>query len=171
MHPEKLLPFKEVLPFLKNVTIFAGLTDDNIRQIYNESSLLEGKVGDVLLQEGTPATEILIILRGRVTVVLNLQKNPLELREFGPGDCVGEASVIGIQNHSASVVVMQDATLVVLSRKILMELFEKDKGVFSLLILNIARELARRLHYTNDVLLQYGKGSHDHSAAGDPTKK
>jgi hypothetical protein len=39
----------------------------------------------------------------------------------------------------------------------LMSVYEKDKDVFSMLILNIARELARRLYKTDQVLLHYGK--------------
>jgi CRP-like cAMP-binding protein len=65
--------------------------------------------------------------------------------------------VIGIQDHSASAVVIDQSVLLVLSRQILMTLFETDKGLFSLLILNIAREIARRLHHTDEILLHYGK--------------
>ncbi|MFW6245248.1 MAG: Crp/Fnr family transcriptional regulator [Fibrobacterota bacterium] len=146
-----------ILPILKNVTIFAGLTEREICTIYDSCYLMEATVGDVLLEEGKAATEIFIILRGRITIVLNLHDKPLEVMEFGPGNCLGEASVIGIQNHSASAVVLEEASLLVLSRKVLMEIFETDNRLFSLLILNIAREIARRLHHTDEILLHYGR--------------
>ena len=91
-----------------------------------------------------------------------MEDEPIELMQCGPGSCIGEASVIGIQMHSASAVIVEDAVLMVLRRQILMQLFEDNKALFSLLILNIARELARRLHHTDEVLLHYGKeGRHN----------
>jgi CRP/FNR family transcriptional regulator, cyclic AMP receptor protein len=142
---------------MRNVTIFAGLNDEDFHRLFQDCSLIEVKVGEVIIEENTPATEIFIILKGKISIVLNLRDNPLELAEFGPGNCIGEASVIGIQDHSASAVVMDDAVLMVLSRKVLMEIFEKDKALFSLIILNISREIARRLYHTDQILYHYGK--------------
>lgn len=147
----------EILPIIKNVTIFSGLSDIEVRRICESCKVQVAKVGDIILQEATPATEIFIILSGKITVVLGLRDNPIVLTEFGPGNCIGEASVIGIQEHSASAVVTEKATLLVLSRQVLMDIFDTDKALFSMLILNIAREIARRLHHTDEVLLHYGK--------------
>jgi len=59
------------------------------------------------------------------------------------------------QKHSASALVKEDTLLMELSRKTLMEVANYDSHLFSLLILNIARELARRLHRTDEILLLY----------------
>ncbi len=148
---------QEILPILQSVTIFSGFSEAQIREICCRCSIIDAEVGYVLLEEKMPATEIFILLNGKVTIVINLKSDPFEVIEFGPGHCIGEASVIGIQDHSASAVVMEDATLLVLSRQVLMDLFNSDKGLFALLILNIARELARRLHRTDQILFHYGK--------------
>jgi CRP/FNR family cyclic AMP-dependent transcriptional regulator len=153
----KDIVFSELIPVLKNVTVFAGLNDDDIVKICSNCTILQAKAGEIILEENQPATEIFIIVKGKVKIVLNLKEDPFELIEFGVGDCIGEASVIGIQNHSASAVTIEDATLLVLSRNVLMHIFDTDKGLFSFLILNIARELARRLHHTDEVLLHGGK--------------
>lgn len=157
MIDNKDIDIKDLIPVLKNVTVFAGLNDDDIVKICLNCMILQANAGEVILEEDKPATEIFIIIKGKVKIVLNLKENPLELIQFGVGDCIGEASVIGIQNHSASAVVIEDATLLVLSRNVLMQIFDTDKGLFSFLILNIARELARRLHHTDEVLLHGGK--------------
>ncbi|MDO5576944.1 MAG: cyclic nucleotide-binding domain-containing protein [Fibrobacter sp.] len=146
-----------VLPILKDVTIFSGFSDDEIGRICESCTVLDAKEGELIVEEKTPAKEIFIQLKGRANVVLNIREAPIELMEFGPGSCIGEASVIGIQNHSASVVITENSTLLVLSRQVLMNIFENDKAIFSLLILNIAREIARRLHHTDETLLHYGK--------------
>ncbi|MCL2689298.1 MAG: cyclic nucleotide-binding domain-containing protein [Chitinispirillia bacterium] len=153
---KKMAP-EVLLPILRNVTIFSGLTESEISDISYNCDIMDAAVGDVLLEEGKAATEIFIILRGRINLILNMNDNPLAIFDFGSGYCIGEASVIGIQNHSASAVVTEESSLMILSRKVLMDIFETNNRLFSLLILNIAREIARRLHHTDEILLHYGR--------------
>ncbi|HEX2958572.1 MAG TPA: cyclic nucleotide-binding domain-containing protein [Chitinispirillaceae bacterium] len=152
------LSFNEMAPILKNVTVFSGLNDESLKLICEKCEVLDFDSGTVIIEENTPATEIYILLKGSVAIVLGLREEPFELLRFGCGNCLGEASVIGIQKHSASAITVEKSTLLVLSRSILMEIFEIDKALFSLLILNIARELARRLHHSNELILKYRKG-------------
>ncbi len=146
---------EELHPLLKKVTIFSGIDDKNLEQIYSQCKVVEKKAGEVVITEGTDATQIFIILKGTVKVVLNLDKEPLEITILSAGNCVGEASIIGIQKHCASAVIEEDAEVLVFPRHVLMDIYNNDKELFSLLILNIARELARRLYKTDQALLKY----------------
>ena len=56
---------------------------------------------------------------------------------------------------TSSALAAADTDLIVLDRHALLSIFELDKELFSLLILNIAREACRRLHKADDVLLHY----------------
>jgi CRP/FNR family cyclic AMP-dependent transcriptional regulator len=151
-----LTNFKEMYPIVEKVSIFGGLTGSELQQIYEQCDIMTAKAGEVLIREKTPATEIFIILKGRVKIVLGIDDNPLEVTEFGAGECVGETSVIGVLNHSASVVAVEDSTLLVFTRRHLTDIFHRDKNLFAFIILNIARELARRLHHTDEILQSYG---------------
>ena len=144
--------FKKIL---HSVTIFAGIGDDDFERYFKEDGITLKKRGEVLIKEGTNADEIYILLEGSLKVVLDLENEPLELLAIGPGKVVGEASVIGIQQHSASVVVTTDATLFTLSRKTLMQIHKENAELFGHLILNISRELARRLYASNQVIRKY----------------
>lgn len=146
---------KDQLAVLKRVTIFSGIDDKKLGRIYSKCDIIRKKSGDIIVEEETDATEIFILLKGRVRIALNIKKDPIEIVELGPGSCMGEASVIGIQKHCASAILVEDSELLVLSRKVLMDIYAKDKELFCLLILNIARELARRLYQTDQVLLKY----------------
>lgn len=144
---------------LKLVTIFAGFSQENLEILVKDCPTVKHKKGAVLIEESTPASDIYIILKGQISIVLNNCGNPLKVAEFGPGHCIGEASVIGILNHSASALALTDVSLLVLSKKYMMKTFHTDPLLFSLLILNIARELARRLHNTNLLMLDIWKKS------------
>jgi CRP-like cAMP-binding protein len=157
MNSSKELTFEDIIPILKSVTVFSGFQDCNIRSLCERCEIITAAQGELIIEENTPATEIYIILRGRVSIQLGIKDAPFELQQFGPGNCLGEASVIGIQKHSASAVAVEKTSLLVLSRVVLMEIFDSDKMVFSMLILNIARELARRLHHSDELILKYRK--------------
>jgi len=162
MIPSTLMTLDQQLETLKCVTIFSGFKDEDLRFICKSCMLYEAPKSEVIITEGSEASEILILLRGHAVVVLDIENDPIEIMEFGPGSCIGEASVIGIQPHSASVVAVENIVVMVLYRQVLMNLFDENKPLFSLLILNIARELARRLHHTDAILLHYGKMNKSH---------
>jgi hypothetical protein len=63
--------------------------------------------------------------------------------------------VIGIQPHQGAAIAVIDTQLIVLSRKSLMSIYASDKELFSILILNIAREVCRRLYASDNIFLHY----------------
>ena len=83
------------------------------------------------------------------------ENDVLELIEFGVGDCFGESSLIGIQAHAVSAIATEKTTLIVLSGKALYSLYETNPRIYALILLNIAREISRRLSQADDVLLHY----------------
>ena len=112
-------------------------------------------VNDYIFKKGDEPRHIYIILSGKIKILTGSDNMPLELVLFDVGQCFGETSVIGIQRHSASAIAVEDTELLSLSRKALLSIFDKDKEVFGVLILNIAREACRRLHQTDETLLHY----------------
>jgi CRP/FNR family cyclic AMP-dependent transcriptional regulator len=155
---KQLSPFldiDDILPILSKITIFAGLSQ---KQLYTLSRLLEKaryKAGENIFDEGQHPSHIYIVKSGSVKLVVDAKQTPLELIVFEEGQCFGETSVIGIQPHSATAISVKDTELIVLSRNALLSLFKTDLELFSILILNIAREACRRLHKTDEILMHY----------------
>jgi CRP-like cAMP-binding protein len=145
------------LEMLKNVTVFAGIQEEKLVKLCANCKLISVSKGSKVISEGTISSEIYIIVKGRFKIYLNNEGENIELLELHPGHCIGEASVIGVQSHSASVIAEEDSELMELGRKTLMDMAENDKDLFALIILNIARELARRLYNTDHLLLKYAR--------------
>lgn len=142
---------------LGKVPVFSALDREKLLELYDRCALRHCTEDEVLMVENTPAEEIYIVLKGEVKILLDREGEPLEITRMGEGHCIGETSVIGIQNHSATVVSSCDSTFLVLSRKELFKLYEDAPKIFGILILNIARELARRLKKTDSYLEDYRK--------------
>ena len=58
-------------------------------------------------------------------------------------------------NNTASFVAAEDSELIVLSRRALNQLRREDPHLFCILIMNLARELARKLQFTDEILLKH----------------
>lgn len=133
---------------LKKIAIFGGFDDE---QLYKIFSILEearyGK-GEFIFREGEAPTYIYLILKGRV----EFKRNNYRILELKEGDCMGEEFVIGLQPYSLSAVAMEDVELAIISKKSLLDFYETDMDLFGHLIINISREISRKLSITNELL-------------------
>lgn len=150
-----LLEIDEIIPLLNKISIFGALNDKQLYVIFNLLKRIEYKKGDMVFEQGDAPSHIFIILSGCVELVLNTGKSFLVKARFEEGACFGETAVLGIQKHTAGAVAVEDSKLIVLSKKALFSIWETDKELFALLILNIAREACRRLSQSEETLLHY----------------
>ncbi len=148
------MEYSDIEPIVEKISLFGGIEKAVIKKIFNHCEQVEKETGDLLFHENDPATEIFIIIKGKIKLIHDIDETPYELIELLPGASLGETSVIGIQPHGSSAVVTESTSLLVLSRQLLNNLHEQEPEIFTLLILNIARELARRLHKNRRILQQ-----------------
>ena len=113
--------------------------------------------GEMVFAKGDMASSIYVVVSGSVRLDFELPEHPLSEITFEAGSCFGESSLIGIMPHSASTYSVGVSELLSLSGEDLLSLFENDLQLFSLLILNIAREACRRLHSTDELFVQSKK--------------
>lgn len=136
---------------LSNIAILGGFSPEMTDAIISNLKEVTIKKGEYIFHAGDSPKNIYIILEGRVECYFDNKK----VHEFSQGLSLAEAAVIGIQKFKSDAIAAEDCELLVLSKMKLLELFENDKEVFSLLILNIARELARRIAAMGDALRNY----------------
>jgi CRP-like cAMP-binding protein len=152
---EPLLDIENVLAILNKISIFAGLSKSQLYTLFQLLNNVSFRANESVFKQGDHPDHIYIVKKGRVKLVVWEDDTPLELIVFEEGHCFGEASVIGIQPHKGTAITLTDTELIVLSKKALMSIYDSDKELFGILILNIAREVCRRLHSTDDILLHY----------------
>jgi CRP-like cAMP-binding protein len=150
-----LLHVEEILTILKKIAVFGGLNDFQLYEIFKLLKTVSYNEGELIYQCGEAPSHIYIVKQGEVKVILNAQNVVLELLSFSVGDCFGEDSVIGIQAHSSGALAVAPTELIVLERQALLNIYETDKELFGMLILNIARETARKLHKADEALARY----------------
>lgn len=142
---------------LERISIFGGLSEEQTNRILELVNKSLYQDGDQVFAKGDIASDIYIVISGQVRLDFELSDHPLSEITFESGSCFGETSLIGIQPHSASTYAVGATQLLSFSGSDLLNLYEQDLELFSLLILNIARESCRRLHSTDALFLQYSK--------------
>ena len=150
-----ILDIEDVIPLLNNISIFGGLNDKQLYEILRLLKLVKYEEGEFIYKRGDASSYIYIVKQGEVKMLIDNEGVILKLISFKDGDCFGETSVIGIQSHSLSAMAVKPTELFVVEPKALLNIFETDKELFGMLILNIARETARRLHQSNEALVQH----------------
>jgi CRP/FNR family cyclic AMP-dependent transcriptional regulator len=146
---------EDVLSILNRISLFGGLSEAQLRAVFSHLRQSHYPAGEFVFREGDQPSDIYIIRCGTVEMVLDADDRRLAEAVFTVGMCFGETAVIGIAPHTASAITREDTDLIVLPREALFALWETDKELFGMLVLNIAREACRRLQQADRVLLRY----------------
>ena len=132
--------------FLESIPIFAGLNAAALSEIALAVEEAAFRTGDVIVREGEAGNRMFIIFSGRVEVVKHLaQTHETVLAVLRPKDFLGEMSIIECVARSASVRAVEDTVLFALKGTDLYRLFQRQPDQYAIVILNIARDLSRRL--------------------------
>jgi CRP/FNR family cyclic AMP-dependent transcriptional regulator len=145
------------LEFLVQVPIFAGLPENALLRIVNAIRVVQVAAGEQVFEEGQPALSMFVVREGQLEICKR-GRNGAEfcLARLKMSDCVGEMSLIDIQRRSATVRALEPVTLYVLDNREIAKLFDTDLEVYTLLVLNIAREISRKLRLADQLLVDMG---------------
>jgi hypothetical protein len=148
-----LTDVESVLSMLSQISFLGGVSDAERDCIFRRLEIGVFKRGEYVSMKGDVPSHIYIIKRGKIDLLLTGGGAPIKKREFKAGECFGEAALLSMINNTASFVAAEDSEVIVLSRRALNQLRGDDPKVFCVLILNLARELARKLQFTGGVPL------------------
>jgi CRP/FNR family cyclic AMP-dependent transcriptional regulator len=138
---------------LRDIGLFGGLGDDILETFVANLSRLELASGADVFHEGEAGRDLFVILDGEIEV-LRRSKRGHETRValLGPGDWFGEMSILDVLPRSATMRVVAPSQLLRFSAQDLDTLYRRDVRAYSLLVLNIAREISRRLRVADGLL-------------------
>lgn len=144
------------LEYLKKHSLFGGITDVAFECVKPLLRVARFPAGSVIIDEGTINDRIYFIYQGRVAIT----KHPhhggeeRELATMGEGDTFGEMELIDVQRCAASVRALEDTATLTLSNHDLYRISKMDMKTYALLLMNLAREISRRLRVTDDLIAQ-----------------
>ncbi len=141
---------------LRSVALFAGVTDADLEALASSLALVTPTAGHILFREGEVARDMFVVLEGEIEI-LKASRSGSDARVaiLGPGDWFGEMSILDVQPRSATVRALAPSRLVRLSSQDLDTLYRRDLRSYSLVVLNLARELSRRLRVADAIMADF----------------
>jgi CRP-like cAMP-binding protein len=149
---------------LKDYSLFGGLLPDEIEAIRPLMGSACFEAGKVVMREGEPNDRIYFILEGEVDV----EKGGFSLARLSEGDTFGEMEFLDVMPAVATIHALVPTAVATISNLALHELSKVSMRAFAMLVMNLARDLSRRLRRMDDIVANAGIPPGDgHCRAGD----
>lgn len=143
------------LDLLRSKALFGGLDDQRLKKIISFLKTERFSKGAVVIKEKEIGDKMYLITKGSVEVLkYSKEKGRDELiTNLSEGDSFGEMELIDIQPRTATVRALTDLEAVSFSNHDLLKLSQEDLEAFSIVLMNIARIISRRLRKTDEMLV------------------
>ena len=153
MQPEALVE-RDRVELLQSMPVFGGVLAGPLVQLLERARTAEVPRGELFFREGDAGSSAFVLEEGRVAILKRWRDDDYLLRSLEAGDCFGEVALLDFFPRSASVVAAEDCRALEFHARDLLDIASKDVEQFSMIYMNIARELARRLREANELLFQ-----------------
>jgi CRP/FNR family transcriptional regulator, cyclic AMP receptor protein len=131
------------LPALRQVPLFAGLSDRHLRKVAKLVMPVRFDAGAAIVREGSPGHTFFVILEGRATVVRRSAR-PAKLR---PGEYFGEMALLDRRPRSATVMAETELSALRISADPFAKLLRSEPSIAIALLETLSvrvRELERQ---------------------------
>jgi CRP-like cAMP-binding protein len=141
--------------FLSKHSMFGGLSDAELLVIkpFLEEQSFEAQ--ETILAQGQPNNKVHFIVEGEVAIVRQSETNKKQSRiitTLKSGDSFGEMELIDVECCAATVITTAATTIISLSNRDLYKISQNNLKIYTMLILNLARDISRRLRSADEML-------------------
>lgn len=131
---------------LRRYSLFGGLIDGQLDLLISRIRVESFAAGDTIVREGERGDRLYCIVEGSVEVLRrNAAGVDTAIVRLEAGETIGEMELIDMMPRSATVVALSPCTLYALALKDILALQRLDLPAFTLVVMNLARDLSRRL--------------------------
>ncbi len=127
----------KALKDLKKVATFSTLSNKELQSLSRLMTQVNMKKGRVFIKQGARGSDFMIILKGNAVV----RRNKRKLAELGPGDFIGELSILSGAPRMATVEAKTDMVVEVLSRREFISLLDKSPKLAKSILMGAIKRL------------------------------
>ena len=143
LSPVRFFPMRELL---ESVPILAALNKAALNLLISQGSDYAFADGEVIFHEGDPGDSLFIVQSGAVRITRNHGKpSETELATLHPMELFGETCLLETLSHTATAQAVGPTSVFNITGRTFHHLYKKMPGQYGILLLNIARDLSRRL--------------------------
>ena len=142
------------IKLLQRMAIFGGIRSDVLQLVLDEANILTVPEGDFFFREDDRGYSMYVLESGEVAILKSRDGRDYQLNQLAAGDCFGEMALIDMCPRSASVRAIKDCSAIEVSSGMLQAVYRKDLEQFTMIHMNMGREVSRRLRAADLLLLQ-----------------
>ncbi len=139
--------------------VFGAMRADTLEFLLEQAELVNVAGGSFFFREGDPGDAMYVLERGEVQIIKSWDTQNLVLGTLASGACFGEMALIDLFPRSASIKSLSDCSAIQLTPDLLFEIYHRDLQQFTLLYMNVAREISRKLRIADQRLFELGMKS------------
>lgn len=139
---------------LSRISFLGGLNTTELSKVLSFMQVVHCTAGECIVKQGDEPSHIFIIRKGCVQLLIADKKKELSKREFCVGEHFGEVAMLTLINEHASFVALEPCEFIAFPRKAFYRLRMGDPDLFCRIVINIARDLARKVQFSDDLMLR-----------------
>jgi len=141
--------------FLSSYSMFGGLEDWEMDLVQSFLGDQTHEAGVTLLCQGEQNSSVFFIVDGEVAVIRQAEVKSEEKRQIATlktGDSFGEMELIDINRCAATIVTTVPTRVITLSNAHFYQISLTSLRTYTMLMLNLARDISRRLRAADELL-------------------
>ncbi|MEB3280179.1 MAG: cyclic nucleotide-binding domain-containing protein [Lyngbya sp.] len=143
--------FMNRILILKNISLFQGMSLDELLILTQELVEEEFMPNEVIIQEGSIGTHLYILIAGTVVLTKSIRGTQQTIKQLSPGECFGEYQLFADSPSTVGAIAVTDCQLLKLEKNSLLSLTDQRPGI----LLEICKQLSRIIEeLLNDVNLR-----------------
>lgn len=134
-----------VQPLVRDSAMFGGFDESDLPALLSYCYLRTLRPGDAVYRAGDLPAAIYLVLSGRFDLRLETPYGYVVKESLQAGSGFGDAALLGIQPHSDAAFCVEAGEVLALSVQSLAQLNRDNPALFTHLLLNLSRDVSRRL--------------------------
>ena len=143
------------LELLQSMPVFGGLNSESLQFLMQRASIQCIEKGDYFFHQGETAASMFVLESGDVAVIRIQDDQQVLIRALSGGDCFGEMALLDLYPRSSSILATSRCRAIEIGQQALFALYEENLEQFTIVQMNIGREISRRLRLSDEKLFQY----------------
>ena len=139
---------------LQCMPIFGGISEATLQFLVDRAAVVNKEADQFFFRENDKADAMFVLESGAVAISKQWQGKEQLLENLSQGDCFGEMALIDLSPRSASVMATEPSSAIAINYTNMLDLHMHDLEQFTLIQMNMARELSRRLRLADEKLFQ-----------------
>jgi CRP-like cAMP-binding protein len=146
-------PSPERVAILQQVAIFGALDADALHTILAASVSICRPEGAEFFHEGDAGDAMYVLEAGAVEVLKDSPRGQRRLGRLEAGACFGEMALMDLSPRSATVRALMPCVAIEIPFVALLSLYESNVVQFAILMMNMGREVSRRLRIADQAVV------------------